>query len=246
MAAAACSLYQSVTHVIFDMDGLLLDTEKLYTVAFEEVCSHYSKKFTWELKSVLMGMRAADGAKLICKKLELPITPEQLMEELRVVERRLFPSAKLMPGAEKLVCHLAKHCVPMAVGTSSMKAMLDLKTTNHKKFFSSFHHVIDGDHPDVKKSKPAPDTFLVCAQKFEPPPNVTDLFAVILSELTNLSENQRQSHRYPSLSPSWLAVGELGPSSCCVSLRLSAFGADFLILFLDIILAPFINIVMQY
>ncbi|XP_062910693.1 pseudouridine-5'-phosphatase isoform X2 [Mobula hypostoma] len=174
MAAAACSLYRSVTHVIFDMDGLLLDTEKLYTVAFEEVCSHYSKKFTWELKSVLMGMRAADGVKLICEKLELPITPEQLMEELRVVERRLFPSAKLMPGAEKLVCHLAKHCVPMAVGTSSMKAMLDLKTTNHKKFFSSFHHVIDGDHPDVKKSKPAPDTFLVCAQKFEPPPNVTD------------------------------------------------------------------------
>ncbi|XP_051882803.1 pseudouridine-5'-phosphatase [Pristis pectinata] len=173
-AAAERGPHRPVTHIIFDMDGLLLDTESLYTDAFNEICSRYNKEFTWELKSSVMGLRSFDGVKIICEKLELPISPEEFLKEVAVVQNRLFPSATLMPGVEKLVCHLVKHCVPIAVGTSSLKAMFDVKTTNHKKFFSLFHHVIYGDHPEVKNSKPAPDTFLVAAQKFEPPPCVAD------------------------------------------------------------------------
>ena len=41
---------QAITHCLFDMDGLLLNTEDLYTLAQEEVLAPYGKKFTWDLK----------------------------------------------------------------------------------------------------------------------------------------------------------------------------------------------------
>ena len=43
-------MLQAITHCLFDMDGLLLNTEDLYTLAQQEVLAPYGKKLTWELK----------------------------------------------------------------------------------------------------------------------------------------------------------------------------------------------------
>uniref|UniRef100_G1KFP3 Pseudouridine-5'-phosphatase n=1 Tax=Anolis carolinensis TaxID=28377 RepID=G1KFP3_ANOCA len=169
MTACVCKPQQPITHVIFDLDGTLLNTETLYTAVLEEVCSRHGKKFTWEQKEVIMGRRELEGLDMLRKILNIPLTAEQMIQEADKKKKELFPTAQLMPGAERLVHHLHRHKIPIAVGSSSLREPYELKTGHHKAFFGLFHHITLGDDPEVKNGKPHPDIFLICAKRFDPP-----------------------------------------------------------------------------
>lgn len=57
----------------------------------------------------------------------------------------LFAKAALLPGVERLVRHLHKHGIPMAVATSSHRRHFDLKTSLHKELFALMNHIVTGD-----------------------------------------------------------------------------------------------------
>ncbi|XP_054930967.1 uncharacterized protein [Dermacentor andersoni] len=165
------STFKPVSHVIFDLDGLLLDTEKLYTGAAETVASRYGKKFTWGLKKRVMGMPDDDAARTIVEGLGLPLTPDEYMAAVDKIYKETFPNAHLMPGADRLVRHLYAHGIPMAIATSSKPATFDLKMMRHREFLALFHHVVcSGGDPEVERGKPHPDIFLVTASKFDKKP----------------------------------------------------------------------------
>ncbi|KAL1476037.1 hypothetical protein MTO96_036823 [Rhipicephalus appendiculatus] len=102
MATDSRAAFKPVTHVLFDMDGLLLDTESLYTEATQRVTQRYGKDYTWEVKSAVMGTAGSESTRIIIDRLQLPLTVEELEAELHQMHRELFPTAQLMPGAERL------------------------------------------------------------------------------------------------------------------------------------------------
>ncbi|XP_050304942.1 probable pseudouridine-5'-phosphatase isoform X3 [Anthonomus grandis grandis] len=166
------SKYRAVSHVIFDMDGILLDTEPLYTKAIQNVVGRYGKTFTWEHKSQMMGLQTAESSKFIVKALDLPITWEEynsiILEEYKIT----LANPEIIPGAKRLVHHLSKHNIPISVATSSSQDSFELKSAKHKDFFKLFDHIVcGGSDPEVKQGKPAPDIFLVSASRFPDKPN---------------------------------------------------------------------------
>ncbi|XP_023930280.1 (DL)-glycerol-3-phosphatase 2 [Lingula anatina] len=135
------SKYNPVTHVIFDMDGLLLDTERLYTEATQMLLDEYGEKFTWEIKNKQMGKKAVEAARII-------IGAEKLVHHLH---RNNIP-----------IC--------VATGSSKMNYEMKTQK-HKDFFSLFHHVVLSSDDPEVTHGKPAPDCFLVAARRFEDKPS---------------------------------------------------------------------------
>ncbi len=162
---------QCITHVIYDMDGLLLDTERFYTQVSQIIAGRYGKTFDWSIKSKMIGLRSIDSARILTESLELPITPAEYLEERTKLLVQLFPQAEPMRGALRLTRHLHRHGIPQAVATSSDRRYFELKTSRHKEWFSLFECLVIGDDPEVQHGKPAPDIFLVAASRLVAEPS---------------------------------------------------------------------------
>ncbi|KAK7839330.1 (DL)-glycerol-3-phosphatase 2 [Quercus suber] len=169
-----------ITHVIFDMDGLLLDTEKYYTEVQEIILARYNKPFDWSLKAKMMGMKAIEAARVFVEETGISdsLTAEDFLVEREAMLQNLFPNSELMPGASRLIKHLHAKGIPICLATGSHRRHFELKTQRHGELFSLMHHVVLGDDPEVKQGKPSPDIFLAASKRFEGGPVDSHKFLV--------------------------------------------------------------------
>jgi pseudouridine-5'-monophosphatase len=161
----------AITHIIYDNDGLLLDTEPFYTEAHRILSARFGKVFDWTVKSKMIGLRAEDSANVIIGALQLPFTVEEYLHERKHLLERLFPQAEAMPGAVQLTTHLHRIGIPQAVATSSDRYFFDLKITRHQEWYKIFQCIIFGDDAAIELGKPAPDIFLLAAERLKADPS---------------------------------------------------------------------------
>lgn len=150
-------------YVLFDLDGVLLDTEELYTQATQEIVGKYGKTYDWSLKQHVIGRDARLGARLLLESLGIPLTADEYLALQFPILQSLFHRSPAMPGAETFVRTLSARGIPMAVATSTERPLYEIKVSRHD-WFSLFRAVICGDDPSVRARKPAPDIFLAAAR----------------------------------------------------------------------------------
>lgn len=158
------ALRNPIDAIIFDLDGVLLDTEPLYTLATGEVIAEFGKTYEWALKCRVMGSGPLEAAELVTRELGLPLTAEEYVLRTDRVLERLFSSTPAMPGAEELVSELLGSRFSVGLATSTAKRLYSVKARPHA-WLSRVPVTVCGDDPEVKAAKPAPDIFWVAAER---------------------------------------------------------------------------------
>ena len=144
----------------------MIDTEPLHARAWQQAALHFGTDLESNQLIQLQGRRRLDNAKLVCSWINQAITPDQLLAIRQPIAEQLLPEAKAMEGAESLL-QTAERCgIATALVTSSDRASVQHKTSNHP-WVNRLQMMICGDDPDLKAGKPAPDPFRLGADRLK-------------------------------------------------------------------------------
>ncbi len=159
--------------VVFDCDGVLLDTERHWTVAEELLFASYGKVFDDDAKRSTIGTSLVTASIILEKLLDQPGRAAELADELvGHVTDLLVTQAAPLPGAAELVEELAES-TPIAVASNTYRTLLT-GALDVAGLLGWFDAVVAGD--DVPNPKPAPDIYLRACELLEVDPAETIAF----------------------------------------------------------------------
>ncbi|KAL5340279.1 HAD-like domain-containing protein [Aspergillus crustosus] len=159
---------------LFDMDGLLIDSEDRYTDITNTVLNSFGKpNLPWAIKAQLQGRPQPDAARILHQWAQLPISPEEYNQRIAELQTKFFPQCGPLPGVETLLAKLLStqktdHPVHIALATSSHTRNYKLKTDHLQDLFSLFpaSQRVLGDDPRIGqgRGKPLPDIYLLALE----------------------------------------------------------------------------------
>ena len=150
--------------VLWDMDGLLVDTEPVWTVAEIELAERLGGEWSDELKARIAGTRLEASVPTILEWYGVEATPEVVADTAtwlldRMVE--LFATeVRVLPGVRELLAALHEEQVPQALVSSSYRVLVDAVLAHG---FGPFAVTIAGD--EVATGKPSPEPYLLACEQ---------------------------------------------------------------------------------
>jgi len=161
--------------VVFDNDGLLLDTESVWTRAERDLFERRGLEFTAGHKRELVGTSAEIAGGILERRLAEPGRAAQLIEELNeLVVAELEHGVEAMLGARDLLNALQRRGTP--IGLVSNSPLQFVRRSIEIVGFDEIFDVVISAH-EVAAPKPAPDPYLEACRRLavEPGPNVVAL-----------------------------------------------------------------------
>jgi pseudouridine 5'-phosphatase len=169
------------------MDGLLIDSEDIYTEITNTILREHDRpNLPWSIKAQLQGRPGPAAGKIFHQWAQLPLSKEDFFKRQAELQADLFHKCKPLPGVEELLSKLkTSHTkistgegrlspgrggrkVRLALATSSHSKNFEIKTASMKDMFAVFpqRHVVLGDDHRIPKGrgKPLPDIYLLALQ----------------------------------------------------------------------------------
>lgn len=150
--------------VIFDMDGLTLDTERLILWAWQQAMADFGYPAPEELYLRSVGVTDAATDDILREALGEDFPVQAVRERERQHYRRAIADhgVPLKPGVVELLAFLEERRVPKAVGSSARRATVE-RLLGQAGLLHRFDAIAAGD--EVAEGKPSPDVFLLAAQR---------------------------------------------------------------------------------
>ncbi|WP_308991156.1 beta-phosphoglucomutase [Mariniflexile litorale] len=161
----------STIGVIFDLDGVIVDTAKYHYLAWKNLADNLNFEFTEAHNELLKGVSRVRSLEILLnigkvqlsepKKQEILLSKNE--EYLSYIKK--MNADEILPGAEKLLNSLDRLGVKYVLGSASKNAELIL---NQVGLYHRFYGIVDGN--SVSKAKPDPEVFLIGAKKLNMSP----------------------------------------------------------------------------
>jgi HAD superfamily hydrolase (TIGR01509 family) len=157
--------------VFFDMDGTLVDSEKLWDISLAALYAELGGRMTPEVRASMVGSSAENTIRIIYTDLGLDLDPVSMATSVRWLHSytaELFDDGlPWCDGAQELLEVLAAEGTPMALVTNTQRALTERALNSiGREYFSA---TVCGD--EVPRGKPAPDAYQQAAALLDLPPS---------------------------------------------------------------------------
>jgi HAD superfamily hydrolase (TIGR01509 family) len=160
--------------VVFDLDGLLFNTEELYQDVGSELLRRRGHVFEHDLLNAMMGRPSRVALQMMIDHHSLSDTVETLAAETAEIFPAILDARlALMPGAAELLSALEHADIPKAIGTSSGRRFV-ASVLGRFNLEPRFEFILTAE--DVVEGKPAPEIYLKAASRFTVDPNQLAVF----------------------------------------------------------------------
>ncbi len=152
--------------VIFDMDGLMFDTERITKKIWKEACKEIGLDISEEIFYKAIGLNKEDGRKILENELGSKFHYDKAKEirdklYFEYMEKNGTPLKK---GLLELIDFLEKNNIPKAIASSSSREIIEYLLKN-AELISNFPIIVAGN--EIKRGKPNPDIFLKASEKLK-------------------------------------------------------------------------------
>ena len=162
------SAAERIEAVVFDMDGVLVDTEHLWDEVREALTEEWGGRYTPEAQEAMMGMSSPEWSRYLHEVVGLREPPEVINAEVvRRMLERYEADLPVVPGAVEAVRRLAGAGYRLAVASSSNRELIDA-VLRRLELTELFDATVSSE--EVARGKPAPDVYLETSRRLGVPP----------------------------------------------------------------------------
>jgi HAD superfamily hydrolase (TIGR01509 family) len=169
---------EPVDAVIFDLDGILLDSETIWDDERRALVERTGGRWRPEATRDMMGMSSREWSVYLRDELGVPMTPDEISAAVaNLVEQRYTEQLPLLPGAEDAVRRIAARW-PLGLASSSNRPVIErfLDASGLRSLFA-----VTVSSEEVERGKPAPDVYLDAAARL----GVAPARSVAIEDSTN-------------------------------------------------------------